>query len=266
MDTIADLMRDGFLNVRDKFDDRTIDEYYEHLVSLKMLYGDYLEYGMTNNAIKSESEQLFERKCNDLSYMPREIFKNMYGYACTECSFSHPERERVLLHAIKLFDGTRAEFAEIIPKWILSSLVMSYFLHMVCPPPEPECLDRPNDAWWQTMNFDMISAIDEVATGIDGELVKIDVSRRLQVGVNRDLKIPNQCRKTSEKSGTLITKDVPGYEFAEPVQSKYTVGEAEQKFEDVSILRTRVSVPFFILYFIFLITTTCLLLPASLDW
>jgi hypothetical protein len=251
METISFLMNDGFSTIRSRFDGTEVDMYMSKLQAMKNSYNDYLGslfveptsisgvYLQTQN----EYEQIFRSQCNGVGYMPEDIFKHIYGYACSSCSYAASNRDNALANAVGKSDGTREGFAEVIPKWIISSLTMSAFLYTACLPPQrTECLDRVNDELRHQKLLSMVSAFEEVKDAVQVELAKIDISpnlfsRKLQALVSspapadRKRKMPSECRYLQ---GKLLKKDVPGYEFAELVTSVHTAGDAEQKFEEVS--------------------------------
>lgn len=158
-------MRQEFQEVRTLIGNVTLDELSSKLDTVGFALNDYIESSRTDR--EAEYELAFRTACNDPYTKPRDIFFDLYGYACEDCTYATRKRANIYGIIEESSELSGSKFSNSDGSFFIRGMAQAMFLHTVCLPPVPgACVDRAADPIFQKNLERMENATLEVGRRI----------------------------------------------------------------------------------------------------
>jgi hypothetical protein len=152
-------LRRGFLELQEFIGDIALDELAADLDSTMRQLNQFIS---ATNETRVYYDASLRAYCNEPFHAPQDLFYNLYGYACSNCSFAPRKRADIRSVARRNNEISQANFLSSFGNFILFSMFNAMFLHSVCLPPiAGSCVDRSTDITWQNGILNMTAAFNE---------------------------------------------------------------------------------------------------------
>jgi hypothetical protein len=152
-------LRRGFLELQEFIGDIALDELAADLDSTMRQLNQFMS---ATNETRVYYDASLRAYCNEPFHAPQDLFYNLYGYACSNCSFAPRKRADIRSVARRSNEISQANFLSSFGNFILFSMLNAMFLHSVCLPPiAGSCVDRSTDITWRNGTMDMAAAFNE---------------------------------------------------------------------------------------------------------
>jgi hypothetical protein len=166
-------IRTGFQRLAEVIRDVTLDDLAGQIDSTGRMFNNYVNASVTGRTQIYGPK--FRAACNEPFKTPEDIFYNLYGYVCTECTFASRKRANFTEIAKKENKLSDTNFLLSFGNFILQGMIQSMFLHEVCLPPlDGSCTDKSTDETYKYTMEKMQLAFAESNTGL--RLIATDLS------------------------------------------------------------------------------------------
>ncbi|CAB9530099.1 unknown protein [Seminavis robusta] len=174
--------RQSFLQIESLILNVTFDEIAGQLDHTLSAFQNLVNASGTNGTRPSPSalfiyDARFRAICNEASpYNPEVIFRDLYGYACSDCMFSSRRRANFFDIALReaRFSGIR--FRTDFASFIYMGMVQAMMLTAACLPPQGTCNDGSTDIVFRENMEDMGDALDEVVLRLNETVSDLEVN------------------------------------------------------------------------------------------
>jgi hypothetical protein len=172
LDTIQFELRAGFLELALFIADVALDEFASRLTAQQRAFNAYAN---ATDATRPLHEPKWRGVCNEPFFTPEDIFYDLYGFVCSNCSFASRKRADFYDKAKEKNPMSGSNFFDTFADFMLRGMLQALTLHTLClPPVEGSCVDRSIDPTWQTGIATMNLAYDEAIQRVTGTVQELD--------------------------------------------------------------------------------------------
>jgi hypothetical protein len=207
----------------------------ELAADLDATFRAYRKYVNATTETRPFYDTAFRAFCNEPFHTPLDIFYNLYGNACTACTFASKKRVNLRELAAQQNRFSASQFMSRFGSFIVQSMANAMYLHSVCLAPiEGSCVDHSTDSLWLAEIDDMKAAANEsIAVIADTAAALADWVRLIQVA---DLeKFINEAgvgnQQIADNVFANLTAAQPDFFF------QILVGDKDQDFNDFNLFR-----------------------------
>ena len=164
LNEIRDQINEGFLDLKGYLSDIVLDDLADNLDAIGRAYNDYIEAPMEFRLSKYEPK--LRDVCNTAFRTPEDIFYNLYGYVCENCTYAPKKRADfyTIAKTQSKNNNDQNAFMQSFGNFFLQSMAQAIFLRALCPDSiEGTCTDRRYDRVWINGTKTMEKALKEVA-------------------------------------------------------------------------------------------------------
>jgi hypothetical protein len=239
-DRLTDLqeqIRTGFLDVSILVGDVVLDALASDLDATFRAYQNYVN---ATNETRPFYDSTFRAVCNAPFHTPQDVFYNLYGFACSNCTFASFKRVNLIALAAKQNRFSPPLFMSKFGNFIVQSMFNALYLHSVCLPPiEGSCVDHSTDKVWLAGVERMQKAANESSQVITDTAAQLaDWVKLITVD---DLKkfVPDDIGPNPSEENQKIADSIFAYlKEAQPdFYFQILVGDTAQDFDDFNQLR-----------------------------